>query len=233
MARIYRAMVGLEGPMHPPLDIAVTTTPRPAAFGFYEEGDGVLSLYLAPLRAERVLEPLLGCLGHATPVYLGDAPAPRGARPLPSGGWVGTTDHLDRLEAPAELLFVERPRIEAIEALPGSLLAHPEKALPDSLKARAALILTVHDHAIVLSRDKSVLAACLAPLLEGLANAELPPLTELLEPMADSAWREVHVDSRQRYRLMHLDLRDADRLVEEDTWVAPGEGGQWRASWSW
>ena len=219
--------------MREPLDKAAPRTPRPAAFGIYDEGDSVLSLYLAPLRAERVLEPLLGCLGHATPVYLGDAPPPRGSRALPSGGWVATTDQLEGLEAPAEVLFVEKPRLQHIEALPGSLLAHPDKALPAVMDARAALVLTVHDHAIVLSREREVLAACLAPLLEGLADAELPALEELLEPMPDSAWREVRVDARQRYRLMHLDLRDAERLVEEDTWVAPGEGGRWRASWSW
>ena len=56
MAPSYRAMVASEGPMHPPLDIAEITTPRPAAFGIYDEGDGVLSMYLAPLRADRVLE---------------------------------------------------------------------------------------------------------------------------------------------------------------------------------
>ena len=219
--------------MHREPDIATTSTVRPAAFGIYDEGNSVRSLYLSPLDAHRVMEPLLGALGHATPVCLGDAPAPRGARPLPSGGWVGTTDHLAALEAPAELLFVERPRIADLEALPGSLLAHPDKALPGRLVARAALILTVHDHAIVLSRDDGILAACLAPLLEGLADAELPPLNELLKPMPESAWREVRVDARDRYRLMHLDLRDAERNLEENTWVAPGEGGRWRASWSW
>jgi hypothetical protein len=187
---------------------------RPLSFGVYDEGAGVLSLYLSPLRAELLVE----VVGQAAPA----------------------SSAVCLSEVPQELIWLERGLgVDELGRLPSSLLAHPQSALPEG--ARAAAVFTEADHAVVLSREPPLLAACLGVLVEEALpdrSSELPgqALLDLVVPMAAHEFCEIHFDGRRRYRLLVLDTRDSQqsgKVVAESRWVARGSGGRWRTGWSW
>ncbi len=187
---------------------------RPLSFGVYDEGAGVLSLYLSPLRSELLVDVVSQAAPASSPVCLS--------------------------EAPQELIWLEGELgVFELEALPSSLLASPDLALPAG--ARAAAVFMEQDHAVVLSREPSLLAACLGVLVEEALPdrfTELPSqaLLDLVVPMAAHEFCEIHFDGRRRYRLLVMDTRDsqqAGKVVSEARWVARGTHGRWRSGWSW
>ena len=174
----------------------------------------MLSLYLSPLRSELVVE----VLSQAAPSSLAQVVS----------------------ESPRELIWSATELAEPqLGALPSSLLARPDHALPEPAVATA--VFTESDHAVVLSREPSMLAACLGVLVEEALpdrSCELPDeaLHDLVRPMAAHEFCEIHYDGRRRYRLLRLDTRDsqqAGKVVAESRWVAGGSGGRWRTGWSW
>lgn len=218
------------------------------SFGLYDEGGGTLSLYLDATDPQALLRDLLECAREGQVAYLMDGPVPPGGRPLSSGGWLGEAEGLLELRGPAEIVLlgpeVSPEEVEA--AMPCSLLAYPEHALPNALDARLALILTEDGHAIVLSREKDLLCPCLSRFVERAVRQALPHLLQppeipnraildLLEPMTQSAWCELGIHELRRYRLLTWETRDSEdgRTLDRRQWVAPSDGGSWHAGWSW
>jgi hypothetical protein len=218
-------------------------------FGVYDEGDGVRSLYLHPTAAIRLGAALLPiCLGGRLAV-LSDHAALPGASPLNFGGWLAPGEAVLKLQAPLEIALVDDGvTAEQVDRLlPASVLAFPDRALPEELGARFALVMSDPFHAVVLSRDPVVLRACLRSLISDLAAVSLDPevalpdvpesaLDELLEPMDDGDWCRVRATERRRYRLLEVDslpTSPAEAASSRATWVADRGGGAWRAGWRW
>lgn len=217
-------------------------------FGLYDEGGGTLSLYLDTVDTRSLLEELLDCAREGQVAYLTEGPVPTGARPLANGGWLGQAEGLLDVRAPAEivLLGADVSPEDVDSAMPCSLLAYPEHALPSTLDARLALILTEEGRAVVLSREEDLLCPCLSRFVERAVRHALPHLgqppeipsraiRELMVPMTQSAWCELGVHELRRYRLLTLETRDSEdgRTLDRRQWVAPNDGGSWHPGWSW
>ena len=72
------------------------------------------------------------------------------------------------------------------------------------------------------------------------AGAPLPELPvaaveALMAPMDEGALRELSLEDRARYRALRIEEREADgeTVHQRALWVAPRDGGAWRAGWSW
>jgi hypothetical protein len=214
-----------------------------AWFAVYDEGNGTRSLYLAPTSARelgRALYPV--AMGNQLAV-LTPLPAPAGCQELPGGGWLGPGRAILGLREPVQVAVVgPHATPAAINAeLPGSILASPQHALPESLGVRVALDAEATRHAIVLARETGLLAACLETVLERCAEeglSRLAPritdaaLDDLLEPIQPGHWRRVVARDRGRYHVLEIETASAAEVFDRKTWVANVQGGQWNPDWA-
>lgn len=220
----------------------------PLSFGVYDEGAGMLSLYLHDMPPQDLLDLTQAIAAGGQVVALTPGPLPRGARALEGGGWTGGPDCLAFARPPYELVLID-PQVSperVLDQVPSCLLAAPDWALPPELGARAAVVVDEAGEAVVLSRQRELLARCLAPPLEHTLRVALggeePPeaplqaLYSLIAPMEDASWCELSVEDSGRYRTLTLAIRDGEqggRTIDRSHWVAPRRGGSWRADWSW
>ncbi len=214
-----------------------------AWFAVYDEGNGTRSLYLAPTTARELGSALYpAALGNQLAV-LTPLPAPAGCRPLPGGGWLGPGRAILGLREPVQVAVVG-PHVTPAAVdheLPGSILASPQHALPESLGARVALDAEATQHAIVLARDTDLLAACLETVLERCTEEGLdrlaPRITDralgdLLEPIQPGHWRRAVARDRGRYHVLEIETASAAEVLDRRTWVANVQGGQWNPDWA-
>ncbi len=119
--------------------------------------------------------------------------------------------------------------------LPSSLLAAPHAALPKALGVRLGLSLSADGHAVFLARDAQDLAKCLAPLLSpsSARPAQLSRETLLDWAGEEESWVELAQMTHKKHRVLELRERMGTRTLRHERWVAPIEGGHWRAGWSW
>lgn len=152
------------------------------------------------------------------------------------------------LRAPLELLWVGadvQPE-DFIDTLPASLLVSPEEALASAVTPRLGLVLSGDGEALVFARDPALLGLFIRePLAQNLraafgVGAPLPELPlaaveALMAPMDEGAIRELSLEDRARYRALRIEEREADgeTVHQRALWVAPRDGGAWRAGWSW
>ncbi len=214
-----------------------------AWFAVYDEGNGARSLYLAPTSARELGAALYpAALGNQLAV-LTPLPAPSGCRPLPGGGWLGPGRAILGLREPVQVAVVGPQATPAAisHELPGSILAAPQHALPESLGVRVALDAEATRHAIVLSRETSLLAACLETVLERCAEEGLarlapritdPALEALLQPIPPGHWRRAMAVDRGRYHVLEIETASAAEVLDRRTWVANVQGGQWNPDWA-
>ncbi len=212
-------------------------------FGLYEEGEGVLSLYLSPMHLPVLLSGLNPWVKNRVVAILGATPRPPKGIPLGDGGVIASADALLDLSAPAEaVVFRNTPTPQEINSqLPSSLLACPQGSLPANLNAEFALILPDDHHVIVLTRDRSLLLHLLSrflnrkhsnsfPRIEGLAEEEI------LESIAPWTWRQVRlteVDGVQQLAIDTMNPEHEGEYRQQLRWVAPKTGGYWRSGWTW
>lgn len=215
-------------PVHPKVQFPVT-------FGIYEEGQN-LALYLTPASLETICA-ALDLPGEDQAVYLSDGPNGAGPRVVP---W--STIH----DLEGEVVHVSAHAVlgqEAVDALPVPLLADLGEALPLEFGSRAAVSVQDGCHAAVVARDTTLLASCLRAFLEDYVHcalgrdASLPvlavaDLAPLLDPLEPGAWYEAHFQAHRRYWTLDASLHGAE-VDHQLRWVCEGEGGRWRAGWSW
>lgn len=135
-----------------------------------------------------------------------------------------------------EYLLGQRPISESERsALPSSLLAAPHAALPQALGLRLGLSLSDDGHAVFLARDAQDLATCLAPLLSPSATQPAHVSSQTLLDWAgqEESWVELSQVTHKKHRVLELRERMGTRTLRHERWVAPIEGGHWRAGWSW
>jgi hypothetical protein len=214
-----------------------------ACFAVYDEGNGTRSLYLTPTSARELGAALYSvALGNQLAV-LTPLPAPAGCTPLPGGGWLGPGRAILGLREPVQIAVVgPQATAESIgRAMPGSILASPQHALPDVLGARVALDAEASGHAIVLSKETGILAACLETVLErcveqglGRLAPRIPPsaLETLLEPIAPGQWHRAWTHDAGRYHVLKIETATAGQVLDRRSWVANLQGAQWNAGWT-
>lgn len=168
---------------------------------------------------------------------------------LPSPLRVGASAlALGGLRPPLELLWVG-PDVEPedfIDTLPASLMLSPQEALASAVTPHLGLVLSGDGEALVFGRDPALLGRLLRePLAQNLRAAfgdgatppELPlaAVEALMAPMDEGALRELSLEDRARYRALRVEEREADgeTVHQRALWVAPRDGGAWRAGWSW
>ncbi len=151
-----------------------------------------------------------------------------------------------RLQPPVEWIHLPtgvQPRGEP----PTSLLAHPEAALPEAWGSRVALSVQDACHGELLSADPAVLRSALRAFLQCYQvsrigrDADLPPIPDgllnpLLEPLAPAAYHEAVFLPGERFWCLEFRVREAGAAPDPSAivrWVSEGEGGTWRAGWSW
>ncbi|MFT5584186.1 MAG: hypothetical protein ACI9VR_001771 [Cognaticolwellia sp.] len=119
--------------------------------------------------------------------------------------------------------------------LPSSLLAAPHEALPKALGVRLGLSLSADGHAVFLSRNAQDLAQVLAPLLSPSSPHPAQVSTETLLDWAgdEESWVELSQVTHRGHRVLELRERIGTQTLRHERWVAPKEGGHWRAGWSW
>lgn len=135
-----------------------------------------------------------------------------------------------------EYLLGQRPISSAERsALPSSLLAAPHAALPTQLGVRLGLSLSEDGHAVFLSRNPQDLAACLGPLLSPSSAQPAQISSQTLMDWAgpDEHWVELSQAEHRGHRVLELRERFGTHTLREERWVAPKQGGHWRAGWSW
>lgn len=229
----------VERPSRPP--------ERRATFGFYDEGSGVFSLYLAPVDARTITRALLPHTRGQQILASTPLSGPAGTVPLKIEGWIGAGQHILGLRSPVEALVIDPSVVDAgsmERVLPASLLGNPEASLPEG--ALFALCMLDNRHAVILSREKNILATALEALIVSLETAfgiHEPPyisteaMESLLQPLDPWSWWEMEVGNHKRFHT--LDLNAMDGLGDDDTsdtgmrWVAPKGGGWWRFGWNW
>ncbi len=156
---------------------------------------------------------------------------------------------LPRLQAPVELVHVARGLAGSIRPadLPTCVLSDPEAAVPEAWGSRFALSIQDGCHGVLYSPEVGLLRSCLRGWLlsyqRGLLGREahLPSLPDrlldpLLEPLPPDTYIEASFQPSSRYWVLDLRLLEAgseDPLDESMRWVCEGEGGSWRAGWSW
>ncbi len=156
---------------------------------------------------------------------------------------------LPRLQAPVELIHVRRGCASRIKArdLPTSVLSDPDRAVPVAWGSRFALSIQDGCHGVIYSPERDLLRRCLRSYLvhyqqSVLArDAVLPPLPDrllepLLDPLPPGTYVEVTFEPGSRFWTMDLSLLEAgsERPLDQSCrWVCEGEGGSWRAGWSW
>jgi hypothetical protein len=230
-----------------PLERHRLNTEQRVTFGFYNEGSGVYSLYLAPVDARTIARALLPHTRGQQLLASTPLPAPAGCVPLKIEGWSGAGHHLLGLRAPVEALVIDPSVVDAASIeriLPASLLGNPEASLPEG--ALFALCMLDNRHAVILSREKRILATALEALIVSLETAfgiHEPPhigteaMDSLLQPQDPWSWWEIECGNHKRFHT--LDIAAMDGLGEDEEsdtgmrWVAPKGGGWWRFGWNW
>lgn len=206
---------------------------HPVTFGVYQEGRNH-TLYLAPTGLASIRDSL-GFPADDLAIVVGDDG--RG-RALP---WA----HLASAGVEADLVHLPAgtsPSALDPTALPVPLLASPSEAVPVELGSRVAISLHDACHGALIARDRDVLAAALRGFLEEYIvsalgrEATLPALpdaliTALLEPLPPDAWYVVAFETHRRYWILEASLNG--ERGQGARWVCEGEGGRWRAGWSW
>lgn len=171
-----------------------------------QQGQGVWALFVQPVDPARAVDVVASLAGRV--LELGDG----------------------------EYLLGQRKISESERSgLPSSLLAAPHAALPQELGLRLGLSLSADGHAVFLSRDAQDLAKCLGPLLSPtcLHPAQLSSETLLDWAGEEESWVELSQITHKRHRVLELRERMGTRTLRHERWVAPIEGGHWRAGWSW
>jgi hypothetical protein len=214
-------------------------------FGLYEEGDGVISLYLSPIHLPALLSGLGPWTRDKVVAVLGAGKLPEGAIPIQNGGYIASADAILEIEAPAEaVIFSHAPSAAELNSiLPSSLLACPQGALPKSLGAQFAVVAPDAKHLILLTRDRSLLLHILEHFLNlrhahgrVLPRIEGTACEEILASMEPWAWRRLsrsEEDGVQRMALETVDSEAGFTVTDRVSWVAPMDGGYWRSGWSW
>lgn len=204
----------------------------PATFAVHDEGDGLSSLYLAPLASE-VVAAICGRLGVAA---VADVSGPR-AVPM-------AVDAIASATHPLELVAAADP-----DAVPHGLdvLATPHRAVPPHGRHRFAVSIQDGAHGVIFTREPGVLVEAARAFLEAQIAAatggQAPPpiadeaLLPLLEPLPDEQWREAQLLRKRRYWILALFTVCVDgtrrfRPVDQIRWVG-GPGRAWRDGWSW
>lgn len=131
-----------------------------------------------------------------------------------------------------------------ITDLPVPLLARPDAALPASLGSQVAIAVNDGCHGAVIARDTDLLARCLQRFIEEFIVAvrledthlpELDPslLSHLLAPLPEGSWYELNLKLSRRVWTLEFEFYDDEGPSDVFRWVCEGEGGRWRAGWSW
>ena len=58
-------------------------------------------------------------------------------------------------------------------------------------------------------------------------------LGQLLAPLPEGSWYEMHLKLSSRVWTLEFELYDDEGPSDVFRWVSEGEGGRWRAGWSW
>ncbi len=218
-----------------------TGSHRPLAFGIYDEGNGVRSLYLSGVPSRYVARSVLPFAADGVLAVLSPLPPPEGCQPLPAGGWMGPGERVLGIREPVEVLVLDGPvEPRAIDrSLPGSLLARPDLAVPEGLGARFALVLEPPDQAVVLARRDGPLAAVVAAGLTLAARRALGPAAplvapgqvgDLLHPVEAGAWRRVTPRAGPRFATLRIETLDSEAdgaRLDDLVWVARAGVDRW------
>jgi len=153
---------------------------------------------------------------------------------------------IDRLTGEVELVHLPRgvDADSVADQLPCPLLGRPDRAVPTELGSRVAISLQDGCHGAVLTPDPSLIRHCLRAFIGDLQvavlgrDAEVPDLLDslldpLLDPLPMDAWWNLHLQTGRRYWTMEFILNDGEGVAQTTRWVSEGEGGHWRAGWSW
>lgn len=170
------------------------------------QGEGVWALFVQPVDPGMAVDVVASLTGRV--VALGDGEYLLGQRAISS---------------------------EERSALPSSILAAPHAALPQQLGVRLALSLSSDGHAVFLSRSPQDLAECLGPLLSPRSTQPAHISSETLLDWAgpDEHWVELSQVEHRGHRVLDLRERSGTQTLRHERWVAPIQGGHWRAGWSW
>ncbi len=208
------------------------------AFGVYDEGDGLFSLYLTPIDAAclaRALDALDlgGSLVDVTPER---GPGP--VRPV-------SREALPMLADPLEL--VHATSLDEAPDEPVTLMVAPHHLIDRDGRSVLGFSLHDRDHGCLYTRDPRVLEAVLTTWLAQIvdtlaAPGSGPPIPEhtlasVMAPLPPQAWRQVVLERSSRFWSLDLSAKAADAMGQTDaiddlTWVG-GPGRAWRAGWSW
>jgi hypothetical protein len=151
-----------------------------------------------------------------------------------------------RLKPPVEWIHLPagvRPHGEP----PPSLLANPGTSLPEAWGSRAALSVQDACHGELLTPHVSVMKSALRAFLQCYQvsligrDADLPPIPDrlldpLMEPLAPAAYHEVVFLPGDHVWRLEFRVLEAGAPADPATafrWVSEGEGGTWRAGWTW
>ena len=216
----------------------------PVTFAVYREGPN-LALYLTPSGVAPLKE-ALGIPPRDQAIVLdGSLFGELGKNvAMPWAAIDKLKDEVDLVHLP-EGVRLEDPAVqEALARLPVPLLARPEEALPAELGSCAALAVNDGCHAAVLVREPDLLARCFQRFIEEfvvavrLEDTALPELDrsllgQLLAPLPEGSWYEMHLKLSPRVWTLEFELYDDEGPSDVFRWVSEGEGGRWRAGWSW
>ncbi|MBN1335402.1 MAG: hypothetical protein JXB39_05530 [Deltaproteobacteria bacterium] len=218
----------------------------PVTFAVDRESERIWALRLVPLGPAQVV-PALG-LAEADRVLVlsgGGLEAIR-ARSRWKGLPVAPSGAASRLQPPVEWIHLPagvRPHGET----PPSLLANPEASLPATWGSRVALSVQDACHGVILTPDVHLVRSALRAFLQCYQvsligrDANLPPIPDrlldpLLEPLAAAAYHEAVFLPGERFWSLEFRVREAGAArapLDTFRWVSEGEGGTWRAGWSW
>jgi hypothetical protein len=216
----------------------------PVTFAVYREGPN-LALYLTPSGVAPLKEALAIPPRDQAIVLDGSLFGELGKNiAMPWAAIDKLKDEVDIVHLP-EGVRLEDPAVQAALArLPVPLLARPEEALPAELGSQVALAVNDGCHAAVLVREPDLLARCFQRFIEEfvvavrLEDTALPELDrsllgQLLAPLPEGSWYEMHLKLSPRVWTLEFELYDDEGPSDVFRWVCEGEGGRWRAGWSW
>ena len=223
----------------------LTASPlAPRRYGVYEEGGGVLSLYLPTHQGAALLQSIEAWAAQRVLVLLSGSQKPHAGIPLPNGNSVYSAEALPELVAPAEaVVFDHCPDTTKMDmCLPSSLLAFPHQALPQHLGAQLGVVMPDKHHVVLLSRDQRVLMPILLAHLGLDANISDTPVIgqelrdQMLGPIPSWSWRQVRHNRSSGFQTLEIETLHGEPCLESNDalkWVAPLQRGFWRSGWSW
>jgi hypothetical protein len=197
----------LDASLRTPMNAGPNTLPEGAqTISVQQQGDGVWALFVQPVDPTLAIDVVASLAGRM--VELGNG----------------------------EYLLSQGPISEKERSnLPSSLLAAPHEALPQALGVRLGLSLSADGHAVFLARDAQDLAQILTPLLSpGCPHPARVSTKSLLDWAGDEeSWIELSQITHKGHRVLELRECTGTQTIRQERWIAPKEGGHWRAGWSW